>query len=112
MTKFADKIRWRKAVTEHRRRVAQFPENVRSAHRHCSGHRDEILASDTCGCFYCAAIFPPSRITDWCDEDDQHVGQTALCPECGIDSVIGDRSGFPITTGFLSEMKYYWFSDA
>ena len=38
------------------------------------------------------------------------VGTTAICPRCGIDSVLGDRSGFPISAEFLSEMQRYWFS--
>jgi hypothetical protein len=51
----------------------------------------------------------PSAITDWIDENSAGVGQTALCATCGIDSVIGDRSGFPITEAFLSAMNRYWF---
>ncbi len=57
-----------------------------AAHRHSSNHRQEIEASKVCGCFYCLAVFPPASIDEWCDEDG-----TALCPKCGIDSVIGDE---------------------
>ena len=58
------------------------------------------LENDTiCGCFYCLAIFNPTEITEWCDDDD-----TALCPYCGIDSVIGESSGLPITENFLKEV--------
>ncbi len=35
--------------------------------------------------------------------------QTAICPRCGIDSVIGDKSGFALTPTFLAEMKKAWF---
>jgi hypothetical protein len=62
-----------------------------------------------CGCFYCRAIHPPSEITEWVDEDPAGGGQTALCPRCGIDSVIGDSSGFPVTLEFLEEMHRCWF---
>jgi hypothetical protein len=34
---------------------------------------------------------------------------TARCPRCGIDSVIGSASGYPITREFLQTMKSYWF---
>jgi hypothetical protein len=61
-----------------------------------------------CGCFYCCAVFTPERIVDWTDELGGE-GQTALCPVCGIDSVIGDRSGFPISPEFLQRMKRHWF---
>jgi hypothetical protein len=74
------------------------------AHKHSSNHRDEILASERCGCFYCLGIFSPNEIRDWIDH-----GQTAICPHCPVDSVIGDASGFPITRGFLEQMHAYWF---
>ncbi|MFV8161934.1 hypothetical protein ACNQVK_07460 [Mycobacterium sp. 134] len=35
--------------------------------------------------------------------------QTALRPRCGIDSVIADRSGDPITKAFLDQMHARWF---
>ncbi|MFN3652323.1 MAG: cytoplasmic protein [Armatimonadota bacterium] len=75
------------------------------AHRHSSLHRTAVLASDWCGCFYCCRIFSPVAIEEWTDE-----GETAICPWCGIDSVIGSESGCPITEAFLNEMKDYWFS--
>jgi hypothetical protein len=38
-------------------------------------------------------------------------GQTALCPKCGIDAVIGSASGYPISREFLAEMHRHWFDD-
>jgi hypothetical protein len=96
---------WEKEWQEGLQRIANFPEKIRSAHDRCSNHRQELLNSAYCGCFYCLAIFEPARIKEWIDE-----GQTAMCPECGIDSVIGDASGFSITQQFLKEMNSYWFS--
>jgi hypothetical protein len=80
------------------------------AHRHSSRHRAEILTSEKCGCFCCGKIFPPSAIQEWVDDDHKGLGQTALCPTCGVDAVLGDRSGFPITAKFLRAMKTAWFS--
>lgn len=94
---------------EHERWVAALPPAIREAHRHSSGHRAEILTSSVCGCFYCCSTFTPSRIDEWVDEDTEGVGQTALCPRCGIDSVIGDGSGAEISADFLRAMKRYWF---
>lgn len=83
---------------------------LEKAHKHCSKHRQEILNSKLCGCFYCESVFKPSEITEWTDEDENNRGQTALCPECGIDSVIGEKSGYPVTdVEFLKEMHKYWF---
>jgi len=86
-----------------------FPSNVREAHKHSSNHREEVLSSTVAGCFYCCSLFEPSLITEWVDEDAAEVGQTALCPHCGIDSVIGDRSGVEISEAFMTTMKRYWF---
>jgi len=69
------------------------------------------LKKDTvCGCFYCLSIFSPSEITEWivhwnpCDRKG-----AAICPYCGIDAVIGESSGYPITKEFLEKMSKYWF---
>ncbi|QBI01307.1 cytoplasmic protein [Pseudoduganella albidiflava] len=70
--------------------------DVIAAHKHSSQHRAELSRSSQCGCFHCLARFEPSEILDWVDwpkgtpESGQlDSGTTALCPVCGIDSVIG-----------------------
>jgi len=82
---------------------------LRVAHRKSIHHRQEIERSSVCGCFYCRKIFEPSEIEDWTDESEPESEQTALCPNCGIDSVVGDFSGFEITEKFLAEMNRTWF---
>jgi hypothetical protein len=74
-------------------------------------NREEVLASSICGCFYCGETFPPSEINRWTDEW-QGVGQTALCPRCGIDSVIGSESGYAVAREFLRQMHDRWFGEA
>jgi hypothetical protein len=88
--------------------AAMSQEDHISAHKHSIRHRTEILASEICGCFYCLATFSPEDIDIWVDEKDGD-GQTGLCPECGIDSVIGSAAGFPISSEFLAKMKAHWF---
>ncbi|POP71635.1 cytoplasmic protein [Pseudomonas syringae] len=78
--------------------------DVISAHQLCKNHRVQIEASDRCGCFYCLGVFSPVEITEWVDLDT-----TALCPKCGIDSVIGSASSAPVSPEFLSKMNEYWF---
>jgi hypothetical protein len=95
---------------EHRNRTKLLPANIRDAHKHSSNHRSEIDTSTRCGCFYCQAQFAPSEITEWVDDDADGLGTTAMCPRCGIDSVLGDSSGFPVSGEFLLEMRTYWFS--
>ena len=78
---------------------------IKLAHKHSANHRDELSNSRACGCFYCCTIFKATDIDDWCDD-----GKTAICPNCGIDSVIGDASGFPVASeDFLKLMAQYWF---
>ena len=82
---------------------------LEAAHKHCSNNKKELSESSICGCFYCMQIFKSNEIEEWIDEDSPK-GQTALCPKCGIDSVIGDKSTFPINNEiFLKEMYSYWF---
>jgi len=83
------------------------PDHVR-AHIRSSMHREQLTQSKVCGCFHCLETFQPDGIDRWIDE--RHgVGVTALCPRCGIDSVIGSESGYPITQAFLKKMHDHWF---
>lgn len=79
--------------------------DARRAHAHCDHHREAVAASDRCGCFYCLAIYAPAEIVEWIDTG----AVTARCPRCGIDSVIGSASGYPIERGFLERMHAIWF---
>ena len=55
------------------------------------------------GCFYCKCIYSPSKIKEWIDG-----GETALCPKCGIDSVLPGFYGL-VSPEFLQSMYYKWF---
>lgn len=48
------------------------------------GHRKALLESEYAACYDCLNEFSPSDIEYWCDN-----GETALCPYCGLDFVIG-----------------------
>ena len=73
-------------------------------HKLSDNHRAALTKSTKAGCFYCQATFAPSEVVEWIDR-----GTTALCPRCGIDSVIGDAD-HPLDRGFLASMHAYWFS--
>jgi hypothetical protein len=79
--------------------------DLKRAHKLSIFNRPQIESSTICGCFYCLEIFPSSSIEEWVDEEEN----TPLCPKCGIDSVLGDKSGYPITPAFLQDMKVRWF---
>jgi len=93
--------------------VFDLPENhpLRIAHKKSLFNRAEIEASQQCGCFYCKKIFGPDQIVNWADPNKPRAQQTAVCPECGIDSVIGNASGLEITEAFLEEMRAAWFGE-
>lgn len=81
------------------------PHAIRDAYKRSSGHLREVLGSGRCGCFHCLETFAPSEVREWIDAE-----QTALCPSCGIDSVIGDASGYPAgDRGFLRSMRQAYF---
>ena len=79
------------------------------AHKHSIHNYPDIKKDNICGCFYCAKVFKPSEIVDRTVEPTGK--DTAICPYCGIDSVIGDSSGYPITEEFLEKMYEYWFNN-
>ena len=74
------------------------------AHKHASSHRAELESSALCGCFFCFRTFPPASIKAWID-----ASQTALCPSCGVDSVIGNASSQRIDDAFLRKMHVHFF---
>ena len=81
------------------------PDTIVRAHRFCFDNRTQLERSVICGCFHCKNIFSTSEITDWIDG-----GRTALCPHCGIDSVIGETTGTPMNVEFMRAMHDYWFT--
>ena len=80
---------------------------VIAAHKYSQNNRPELEKDKKCGCFYCLEVFVPTEISEWLDDTKG----TALCPYCGIDSVIGEYSGYPVTEEFLKSMNEYWFSE-
>jgi hypothetical protein len=87
---------------------SEQPDRIVTAHKHCFANQEEVMASERCGCFYCLEIFSPVEINEWHKETNGK-GTTAFCPFCFIDSVIGSKSGYPITPDFLAAMKSRWF---
>ena len=79
-----------------------------AAHKKSSSHKEEILESEECVCFYCQEIYPPTEIVEWIEEENG--GETAVCPKCGIDSILGSKSDLPIyDKEFIDQMTEYFF---
>lgn len=81
---------------------------LHAAHDACTSNQKQLERSTVCGCFYCCQTHSPELI-DWEEAIMDPEGLTAMCPLCGIDSVIGDASGYPITREFLEAMYHVWF---
>lgn len=80
------------------------------AHSASSNHMEQLKQDKRCGCFYCLRIYDPAEIEEWIIDDNPiDKGGTAVCPYCGIDSVIGESAGYPLTVEFLQKMNKAWF---
>ena len=73
-------------------------------HEKSFGNFDAIQKSEKCGCYFCQKIFDASELTD----EDWTSDKTALCPYCGIDSVVQDYN-VEITPKLLKKMNAEWF---
>ena len=87
-----------------------------AAYRSLSNNWAQIQGSQSCGCCCCVQVFPADEVVAWTGLDMDNLddpravnNQTALCPRCGSEAVIGDKSGFPINTHFLGRMNEAWF---
>ena len=67
-------------------------------------NRDGLEQSVLAGCYYCLEVYPATEVSRFIDD-----GKTALCPMCGIDSVLPGNAGFPLTHSSLLALKAFWF---
>ena len=79
--------------------------DILDAHDFSKDNRVKLEDDDLCGCVHCLAVFHPNLIENWNLKD----GNTAFCPRCSVDSIIGKYTGYPITKEFLFAMSKYWF---
>ena len=79
-------------------------EPYKSAHRDCgsrSARPKRVLESGQVGCFYGLSVFAPTEMAEWTPNE------CALCPDCGIDSVLPEPTY--LSPEFFEEMNKYWF---
>jgi len=79
--------------------------DLNQIHKLSSRHKSQILNSKECGCFYCKQFFKPSDIIEWVDDKT-----TALCPKCGVDSILPDNAGFKLDLKLLEKMSAEFFA--
>ena len=78
--------------------------NFVELHELCMNNKKMFENTEKCGCFYCIKVFNPELIQEWIDND-----QTAICPNCNIDSVLPQIEQLVITEKLLEDMHNYWF---
>jgi len=87
------------------------------AHAGYNHNRDALARNARCGCFYCLAVYNPREIAAWIDPppgtpytgEYADTGRTALCTRCGIDAVLAEAAGYPLTAAFLDAMHNRYF---
>ena len=78
-------------------------------YRYCTNNREQLGDDEFCGCFSCGRVFSTSEIHEWSCEEKNGEGVTAICPYCGIDAVISESEGLPLTHDFLQLLNRYSF---
>lgn len=74
-------------------------EQLEELHKTCFQNRQDLAGAEQCGCFCCLAVFDFRQIVKWCD-----LNKTALCPDCGIDSVLATND-----IAVLQQMNTHYF---
>jgi len=52
-------------------------------------NRKALMSCNLAICVYCEKVVSPTEINDWIDLNESNIGQTALCPSCDSDGIIG-----------------------
>jgi hypothetical protein len=71
-------------------------------------NRKKILTCESAICVNCEQIFPPADIKDWVDLNPSNIGQTALCPHCDVDGVIGYNG--EVDTNWVANFRKHHFA--
>jgi hypothetical protein len=81
---------------------------LKAIYSHSIRNEESILKSNLCGCFHCISTLAATdiKLSEMMVEKDGF--RTAICPICGIDSVLGDAS-VEITAELLEAMNEYYF---
>lgn len=77
-------------------------EEVRQAPRLAFNNKDRLEKATWCGCYQCLSIMTTNSVVMYTDN-----GTTALCPVCGVDSIIPEATDKD--KPLLMLMYEYWF---
>jgi hypothetical protein len=75
-------------------------------YEHSRLNRQFMTPGVVCRCFYCLRTFSSEQIGRWVDD-----GNTALCPHCGIDSVLSS-SADPLSDSLIQQLHTAYFGSS
>lgn len=81
---------------------------LQQAYESCFRNRDSVLVSRYCGCIDCLATMDSSVVTTFVGDAAE---STALCPSCGMDTVLPDASGIPPELPLLKALHLQFLND-
>lgn len=87
--------------------AAMSDEELSEIHTHCTANREEIEASSRCACLYCQEVYRATEVNDFIVEPS--LKETALCPRCGANAVIGDATGIPFYKELIRKLHQRYF---
>lgn len=74
--------------------------------KHTANNEIEIVTSENCSCIFCRHTYSARLVKDWVSDSK---GTNAICPNCGIDAVVGDSSGYTFDKEQLKTVNLYFF---
>ena len=77
---------------------------LQQAYGHSRLNRRFMRRGVACRCFHCLSAFSADLIEGWADE-----GDTALCPNCGIDAVLSNRAD-ALSDALVQQLQTIYFS--
>lgn len=77
---------------------------IDQAIKYATNNKQPLSEGGLAGCYYCLNIYPANEVVDFIEQE-----KTALCPKCGIDSVLPETSGYPLNKIVLQELRNFWF---
>jgi NAD-dependent SIR2 family protein deacetylase len=72
-------------------------------YQHSRLNQQFMVPGAACRCFHCLQEFPTEEVSRWTDG-----GKTALCPRCGIDSVLSNNAD-ELTDALIRRLQAIYF---
>ena len=82
-------------------KIEMFEITPENATKFSKNNKESINLFEVCSCYFCLERFNSNEITEWIDD-----GKTALCPKCGIDSILPSSQSIEL----LEKCNVKWFT--